>query len=36
LSPCRRRPSARGHRLYVQRYLSHFRAAGEVVLFGRS
>ena len=35
-SRCRRRPIARRSQVYMQRYLQHFPAAGEVVIFDRS
>ena len=35
-SRCRRRPTARKTQMYMQRYLQHFPAAGEVVIFDRS
>ena len=35
-SRCRRRPSARSSQMYMQRYMPHFPAGGEVVIFDRS
>ena len=35
-SRCRRRPTAKRRRLFMQRYIEHFPAAGEVVIFDRS
>ena len=35
-SRCRRRPSARRSQMYMQRYMPHFPAAGEIVIFDRS
>ena len=35
LLPCQRQPSARGRR-YIQRYIAHLPAAGEIVIFDRS
>ena len=33
---CRRRPTARRSQMYMQRYMQHFPAAGEIVIFDRS
>ena len=33
---CRRRPTARSRQMYMQRYMQHFPAAGEIVIFDRS
>ena len=35
-SPCRRPPNARSRRCISQRYIQHFPAAGEIVIFDRS